>query len=147
MTGSDQPEFVVKQSSGASSRHEAELFMARAEQAFRTADQNALMELFAEDVVVIFADFPAMRGKETYRKFLAARLARQIGYQPRTTVRVVGDNVIGSSWEASWTDAKTGLAMRGRGCEFVTIKDGKIVEFIASFNAWDDAGGPRTPII
>jgi ketosteroid isomerase-like protein len=126
---------------------DAKTFMARAEHAFTARDIDAIIELFADDVVVVFADFPPIRGKENYRRFLEARMARQLDYRPHTTVRVATSDVIGSSWEASWVDAQTGLAMQGRGCEFVTLKDGKIVEFIASFNAWETAGAPRTPII
>jgi ketosteroid isomerase-like protein len=122
-------------------------FMARAERAFHARDTEAIIELFADDVVVVFADFPPMRGKREYLHFLRARLARQLDYRPSTTIRVASNDVIGSSWEASWTDANTGLPMQGRGCEFVTVKSGKVIEFIASFNAWEAGGAPRTPII
>jgi ketosteroid isomerase-like protein len=125
----------------------ARAFMARAENAFKAGNQEAILDLFDEDVEVIFADFPPMRGKNAYRKFLEARMKRQLSYTPETTVRVVGENVIGSSWEASWMDALTGLEMRGRGCEFVSIRDGKVIQFIASFNAWNEKQGPATPIV
>jgi hypothetical protein len=126
---------------------DAEAFMARAEQGFRERNTEAIIDLFADDVLVVFADFPPMRGKHAYLEFLRARMARQLDYCPSTTVRVAANNVIGSSWEATWTDARTGLAMQGRGCEFVTVNDGKIVEFAASFNAWEAGGPPRTPLV
>jgi ketosteroid isomerase-like protein len=126
---------------------EAREFLARAEVAFRTRDIETILELFSEDVDVTFADFPRMRGKAAYREFLEARFARQQKYTPTTTVRVVSDNVIGASWEASWTDRQTNLEMRGRGCEFLTLKDAQIVEYVVSFNAWNEAAGPSTPIV
>jgi len=128
-------------------RAAAEAFMARAERAFRSADVDAIIELFHEEVVVFFADFPVMHGRQEYRRFLEARMRRQLDYRPETTVRAVVDNVIGSSWEATWTDAVTGRAMRGRGCEFVSLRDGLVGDFVASFNAWDDEVGPQTPIV
>lgn len=126
---------------------EAVLFMARAEAAFRGADIDAVLELFDDDVHVVFADFPEMHGKEAYREFLEARFARQQGYDPTTTVRAVAGDTIGSSWEATWTDALTGRPMHGRGCEFVRVEDGRVKEFIVSFNAWDPLSGPTTPIV
>ena len=125
---------------------EARAFLARAEVGFRKGDLEEIIALFAEDVRVLFADFPPMVGRRAYRDFLESRLRRQLNYTPTTTVRVVNGNVIGSSWEATWTDAVTGSPMRGRGCEFVTIGGGLVVDFVASFNAWDDGGPPRTPI-
>lgn len=126
---------------------QATAFLARAEIAFRTGDREAILELFSDDVHVVFADFPPMRGKEAYRKFLDARFARQLGYTPVTTVRTAVGNVVGASWEATWTDARTGAAMRGRGCEFLTLQGGVIVDYVVSFNAWDEAAGPCTPIV
>lgn len=122
-------------------------FMKRAEQAFTAGDKETILDLFDDNVLVVFADFPPIHGREAYGRFLDARLARQLDYRPLTTIRTVVANVIGASWDATWTDARTKLPMRGRGCEFVTIEQGKIIEFIVCFNAWDEATGPRTPII
>jgi nuclear transport factor 2 (NTF2) superfamily protein len=121
--------------------------LARAEHAFNARDKEAILELFSDDVHVVFADYPPMIGKAAYRKFLDARFNRQLEYDPRTKVRAVMGNVIGASWEATWIDAQTKVKMCGRGCEFVYVKDGKIVEFIVAFNAWNIDTGPNTPII
>ena len=119
----------------------------RAQRAFASRDLDAIVDLFDDDVCVVFADFPPMRGKAAYREFLEARLARQLDYRPSTTVRCVDGEVIGASWEATWIDAKTGEKMNGRGCEFATVRNGLVVELIISFNAWAEEGGPRTPIV
>jgi ketosteroid isomerase-like protein len=126
---------------------DARAFLARAQRAFENADPEAVLELFHDDVVVVFADFPMMRGKPAYREFLRARFARQLHYRPTTTVRMVSGNQIGSSWEATWIDARTGKAMRGRGCEFVTLLDGLVIDFVVAFNAWCEVDGPQTPIV
>lgn len=133
--------------SDAPDRDAAEAFLARAQEAFIAADVDAVLELFHDDVYVEFADFPPMRGKQAYREFLQARMKRQLDYRPDTTVRAVAGEVIGSSWVATWTDAQTGKPMRGRGCEFVTLRDGLVGEFIVSFNAWNEELGPQTPIV
>ena len=125
----------------------ASLLMERAGKGYAESDVEAILDLFADDVSVVFADFPPMRGKAEFAQFVRARLARQINYRTETVVRVVNGNLIGSSWDATWTDARTGAAMRGRGCEFVTVADGKVTEFIASFNAWEEGKGPVTPIV
>jgi hypothetical protein len=74
-------------------------------------------------------------------------MKRQLSYTPTTTVRAISGSVIGSSWEATWIDSQTGLEMRGRGCEFVTLRDGRVIQFIASLNAWNEKLGPASPII
>jgi len=130
-----------------SNMNEARAFMALAEDAFIAGDTNAIIALFDDDVVVTFADFPSIRGKEAYRKFLEARLKRQLRYRPRTTVKVCYGNVIGSTWEASWVDAQTGLNMQGLGCEFVTLAKGKVIEFVAAFNVWERFTESHIPII
>jgi ketosteroid isomerase-like protein len=137
----------VDTETGAVTLDDARAFLARTDEAFASGDMDAVLDLMSEDVHVVFADFPPMRGRAAYGDFLRSRQARQLNYQPLATVRAVCGSVIGSSWEATWTDATTGLEMSGRGCEFVTLRDGRVVEFIASFNAWDARTGPRTPIV
>lgn len=125
----------------------AHALMAAAEKAFRSADLDSIIDLFDENVEVLFADFPPMQGKSSYRAFLEARFKRQRDYRPVTTVEFVGDDVIGASWEATWVDGKTGEAMQGRGCEFVRLSNEKIVKYTVSFNAWPRLGGATTPIV
>jgi ketosteroid isomerase-like protein len=137
----------IASSNGSWALDDARAFLARAEEAFRTGDREAVLDLFDEDVHVVWADFPPMRGKDEYRRFLDARFARQRHYTPTTTVRTVVGSVVGASWEATWIDAQTGVEMYGRGCEFLTLRDGVIVDYVVSFNAWDPAAGPATPIV
>lgn len=126
---------------------EARTFLGRAEAAFRAGDVEAIISLFAEDVRVTFADFPPMVGRDAYRRFLEDRLKRQLHYRPVTTVRLAAGKMIGASWEATWTDALTGLDMQGRGCEFITLENGLVADFVVCFNAWERGGDPRTPLL
>lgn len=126
---------------------DARALMAAAELAFRSRDVETIIELFDEDVEVCFADFEPMSGKANYRAFLEARFRRQLNYHPTTTIEFVGEDVIGASWEATWTDAVSGQAMAGRGCEFVRLRGRKIVKYTVAFNAWPQGAGSLTPII
>ena len=126
---------------------EARAFLARAEAAFRASDIDAIISLFAEDVQVTFADFPLIVGRDAYRRFLEDRLKRQLHYRPVTNVRIAVGRMIGASWEATWTDAVTGIDMQGRGCEFITLENGLVADFVVCFNAWEQGGDPRTPLL
>ena len=63
------------------------------------------------------------------------------------TLRMVEGDMIGNFWEGTWEDARTGRAMRGRGTEFWTLRDGKVALWEATFNVWDTAAGPSVPIL
>ena len=126
---------------------DAYALMAAAETAFRSRDLEAIIELFDEDVEVSFADFAPIVGKASYRDFLEARFRRQLEYRPTTIVEFVGEDVIGASWEATWIDSLTSKEMVGRGCEFVHLRDGKIIKYTVAFNAWPKGSGSLTPII
>jgi len=44
-----------------------------------------------------------------------------------------------------WEDAVTEKQMQSRGCEFLTVRDGKIVRWDCTSNAWEVGGGPSHP--
>jgi ketosteroid isomerase-like protein len=118
----------------------------RVETLFANADIESILAGFTDDVVVRFADFPELCGKNETERFLRARFARQKGYQLQKTLRMVMANMIGNFWEGTWEDAVTGKKMRGRGTEFWTLRDGKIALWEATFNVWEDGGKPITPL-
>jgi nuclear transport factor 2 (NTF2) superfamily protein len=122
------------------SLEEAEAFLREAEEAFATADVDRIVSAFHPDVVIRYADFPEMKGIEEARRWLQARFARQRNYRLRKTLCAVTANVLGGSWEGEWEDARTGLLMQGRGLEFQTLEDGKVVYWLAAFNAWSQDG-------
>ena len=101
------------------------------------------LEGFTEDVVVEFADLPAVNGRKDLEKMITARVARQKGYQLKKSLRCVFDRTIVCSWTATWTDSKTERLMSGKGIEFIELReDGKCSRWEASFDAWDREG-PR----
>lgn len=125
----------------------AQAMMRQSEAAFASGDVEQILAMFNEDVVVLYADFPEVRGIANYRRFAEARIARQRNYRTRKTLRMVSGNLIGDTWEGWWDDAVTGQAMQGRGAEFLRMRGGRISELIANFNVWPAGGGPTTPIV
>ena len=117
------------------------------EDVFGRADLAAIAQGFTEDAVARFADFPEMRGPAAIMQFLTARFARTHGYRLKKTLRCLTGDVLGNSWDATWTDAKTGKRMIGRGMEFWVVRDGRIAVWDATFNAWEEGGPPTTPVV
>lgn len=128
------------------STDEANRLMREAEEAFGTGDLPRILAMFTPDVVVRYADFPEMRGRDAYEAFLRARVGRQKYYRPRKTLRAVTGNVIIDSWEGEWEDAQSGKRMQGRGMECLTMRAGKVVVLEAVFNAWEEGSGASIPI-
>ena len=114
---------------------------------FAAADLTAIAAGFTEDAVARFADFPEMRGRAEIMAFLTARFARTQGYKLTKTLRVVMGNRLANTWDASWTDARTGFQMLGRGTEIWDMRGPRIAVWDATFNAWEKGGKPATPVI
>ena len=117
------------------------------EDAFGAADLVRIEHGFTEDAVALFADFPEMHGREAIMRFLRARFARTKGYKLKKTLRVLMDDLLANTWDATWEDAKTGNPMQGRGTEIWRVRDGRIALWDATFNAWEQGGPPSTPVI
>jgi hypothetical protein len=49
-----------------------------------------------------------------------------------------------SPYSASWEDARTGLAMLGRGAEFWQYRDGKLQLWDAAMTVWEAGADPST---
>jgi nuclear transport factor 2 (NTF2) superfamily protein len=128
---------------------DARAILHRNEELFGRADLPAILEGFHSDVIVKFADIPEIRGKAALEKFLAARFARQKGYRLRKALRAFEpqSGTIVGSWTGEWEDGRTGKAMRGRGTEILTVRDGLCVEWDATFNMWEDGAGPATSLL
>ena len=126
---------------------EARHLVQAVETAFAAADLRAIEAGFTEDAVARFADFPEMRGRAAIMAFLAARFERTLGYALTKTLQVVMGNRLANTWDATWTDARTGKPMLGRGTEIWTVRDGRIAVWDATFNVWEKGGPPATPVI
>jgi hypothetical protein len=104
-------------------------------------NRGALPELldgFTDDITVDFADLPTIRGKRELDRIIQARLARQKHYHLKKTLRFVSGNTIVGSWVADWTDGLTGRPMKGKGIEFIEIREGKCAR-------WEASSTPGTP--
>ncbi len=126
---------------------EAARMVKEVEDAFATADIKRILDGYTSDIIIRFADFPEISGKEAAGRFLRARFARQKNYRLKKTLRAVMDNIIGNYWEGEREDSSTGMKMRGRGTEFWTIREGKVAVWEATFNVWEAGGKPVTPIV
>ncbi len=127
--------------------NEARHLVQSVEDAFAAADLSAIAAGFTEDAVARFADFPEMHGRVEIMAFLTARFARTQGYNLTKTLRVLTGDRLANTWDASWTDAKTGKSMLGRGTEIWTMRGRQIAEWDATFNVWEKGGAPTTPVV
>jgi len=114
-------------------------------QTVRGTDNDNRNKRKAIDIVVEFADLPRIKGKAELKNILEARLARQKDYHLEKTLRAVTGATNVGSWIADWVDATTGRPMKGRGIEFLEMRDDKCAHWEATFNAWD-AEGPRSSL-
>ena len=118
-------------------QQEAAAILARYQELWNRAALPELLDGFAEDITVDFADLPTIKGKGELDQIIRARLARQQQYRLTKTLRFVSGNSIVGSWVADWIDGVTGRAMKGKGIEFIEMRDGKCTRWEATFNAWD----------
>ncbi|MGO8800123.1 MAG: nuclear transport factor 2 family protein [Roseiarcus sp.] len=117
--------------------NEALQVVQRAEDTFNRGDVEAILNRYAEDVVIRFAGIPEIRGKTAAGEFLRARFARQKGYRLKKTLFMVEGDKIGATYAASWEDARTGKSMLGHGAEFWRYRDGKLAYWEAALNVWE----------
>jgi uncharacterized protein len=126
---------------------EARELVQEVEDAFGAADLTAIASGFTEDAVARFADFPEMHGRAEIMTFLKARFARTQGYRLTKTLQVVTGNRLANTWNACWTDARTGKSMLGRGTEIWILRGRRIAVWDATFNVWEKGGPPATPVV
>jgi ketosteroid isomerase-like protein len=123
---------------------EAVAILARYQELWNRAALPELLDGFTDDITVDFADLPTIKGKRELDRILQARLARQKHYRLKKTLRFVSGNTIVGSWVADWADGITGRPMKGKGIEFIEMRDGKCARWEATFNAWDAEAPSRS---
>jgi nuclear transport factor 2 (NTF2) superfamily protein len=116
----------------------------RAEDTFNRGDVDAILNRYAEDVVIRFAGLPEIHGKAAAERFLRARFARQNNYRLKKTFFMVEGFKIGSTYLASWEDARIGKPMLGRGAEFWQYRDAKLQMCDAAMTVWEAGADPST---
>jgi hypothetical protein len=77
--------------------------------------------------------------RRRWEDFFAPDSRGKINYRLKKTLFMVEGLEIGASYSASWEDARTGLAMLGRGAGFWRYRDGKL-------QLWD-AAMPRLRVV
>ncbi len=126
---------------------EARHLVQAVEDRFAAADLTAIGNGFTEDAVARFADFPEMHGRAEIMTFLTARFARTSCYKLTKTLQALTGNRLANTWNAAWTDAKTGKSMLGRGTEIWILRGRQIAVWDATFNVWERGGAPTTPVV
>lgn len=121
---------------------EGAAILQRYEELWNRGALSELIDGFTHDITVDFADLPTINGKTELEAVIRARLVRQKNYRLKKQLRAVVDRTIIGTWTADWTDGTTGQAMKGKGIEFIEMRDGKCARWEATFNAWS-AEGPR----
>jgi ketosteroid isomerase-like protein len=101
-------------------------------------DVDALLAGFPDGCIVQYGAFPVMRGKEALRPFVKEMFSPRLrDFICEKTLRTLSGNVIGGTWTATWTDAKSGKPRSGRGLEFWTMRGDQIARWDANFASWD----------
>jgi nuclear transport factor 2 (NTF2) superfamily protein len=113
---------------------EARLFVKHVESLFMPWNVDALVDGFTEDCVVRFGTLPPFHGREALRTFFASRSTRQKNYRLTKQFRSLMGETITNTWDGSWQDAETSLAMKGFGVEVWVMRDGRIAAWDAAFN-------------
>ena len=113
---------------------EARSFVKHVESLFMPWNVDALVDGFTEDCVVRFGTLPEFRGREVLRTFFTSRSGRQKNYRLTKQFRTLMGDTITNSWNGSWQDSGTGLAMKGFGVEVWVMRDGRIAAWDAAFN-------------
>src|SRR5260370_21219007 len=113
---------------------EARLFVKHVESLFMPWNVDALVDGFSGDCGARFGPLPPFRGREVLRTFFANRSGRQKNYRLTKQFRTLMGDTITNSWEGSWQDTETGLAMKGFGVEVWVMRDGRIAVLDAAFN-------------
>lgn len=126
---------------------DATAVLERAQRLLNAGDLAGVMDTFASDVVVRFADFPETHGKPPLEKFLTARFARLKNYRLQKQLRAVSGSVIVFSWDAQWEDGNDGRQMQGYGIELLTMRGEEIAKWEAAFNVWQKGDAPSLPIV
>ena len=110
--------------------------------AFRSRNIDMILEGFTDDAEVLFGPMDVLRGRDEIEKFLRARFERQLNYRLEKDLRMVDGDRMAVAWRGWWDDAVTGAAMRGKGVEVWTIRDGRLARWEAAFNSVQDGHDP-----
>lgn len=115
---------------------EARQLVKYVESLFNTWNLDAVIEGFTPDCIVRLSDLPEFKGQHRLREMFIARNDGRRNYKLVKTLKALMNDVICNTWECEWFDGKSGKTMAGFGCEFWTMRDGKIALWEGAFNSW-----------
>jgi nuclear transport factor 2 (NTF2) superfamily protein len=110
---------------------------------FEASDVEGIVREFTDDAVIRYGPFAQFSGKDKLRTLLQQRFAAMREYRLSKRLEFISPPRIAASWTGSWVDS-SGTRMESFGVEVLTMRDGKIAEWLASVSTWH-AGGRTRP--
>jgi hypothetical protein len=94
---------------------------------------------FTDDCEIHYAPYPPVRGHDGVRQLIERHFSPdRAGFVCRKQLRAISGDVLGVVWCNSWTDRRTGRAMRSKGVEFWRMRGDRIARWDAAAVAWPD---------
>jgi len=111
-------------------------FVKQVESVFNNWDLEAVMAGFTDDCIVRFADAPVFEGTDRIRSMFTTRHVPRRDYRLIKTLKAYVNDIICNSWDCEWLDPESDAKMAGFGCEFWTMRHGKIAIWEGAINSW-----------
>lgn len=116
---------------------EAKVLVKKVEGLFNHWNLQAILDGFTDDAVTKFRDIPTFSGKDQLRKIFEVSERTRKDFSLTKTLKSFSENVICNTWDCTWLDVQSNKKMAGFGCEFWTMRDGKIAIWEGAFNGWE----------
>lgn len=130
-------EKVAADSLNPKSFEEAKVLVQEVEGLFNNWNLQAILDGFTDDAVTKFRDIPIFSGKDQLRKLFEVSERTRKDFALTKTLKSFSGNVICNTWDCTWVDVQSKKKMAGFGCEFWTMRDGKIAIWEGTFNGWE----------
>lgn len=108
---------------------EAERWLQEVADAFGSLCLHRIGQCFHEDVEVHYNLMPAVLGRQAVCSFLSTRYASMRNYHLHKTLRFVQGDTLGVEVQFAYIDANDGQAKAGKGFEYLTRREGRIVRW------------------
>jgi nuclear transport factor 2 (NTF2) superfamily protein len=108
----------------------------RFEAMFAQGDVDAIVDLFADDAYVRYGRIPPFTGREQLREVLRQRFAQMRDYRLVKRLEFIAPPRYAASWTGTWIDTTSGHRVQSFGLELITVREGKISEWVASVSFW-----------
>lgn len=102
---------------------------------FEPGDVEGIVREFTDDALVRHGPFPQFRGKDKLREMLQQWFVAMREYRLSKRLEFISPPRVAASWSGSWLD-RSGIRMECLGVELLTMREGKISEWLASVSVW-----------